>query len=55
MREPESFANLWDAIAEAPDQAANLRTRAELMRQIAALVKTKGLTQVAARRGNTAG
>ena len=35
----ESCASVWDAIADTPEQAANLRARAELMRQIAAIVK----------------
>ncbi len=33
------FTNVWDAIADTPEQAANLRARAELMRQIAAIIK----------------
>src|SRR5215471_842679 len=48
MRKPESYASVWDAIADTPGQAANLRARAELMRQIAALVKKQGWTQVEA-------
>ena len=42
---PDSFASVWDAIADTPEQAANLRARAELMRQIAAIVKGSGWTQ----------
>jgi len=30
---------VWDALADTPEQAANLRARAELMPQIAAVVK----------------
>jgi len=33
------FTNVWDAIADTPEQAANMRARAELMRQIAAIIK----------------
>lgn len=44
----ESYASVWDAIADTPGQAANLRTRAELMRQIAAIVKESGWTQAEA-------
>jgi predicted XRE-type DNA-binding protein len=44
----ETYASVWDAIADSPEGAANLRARAELMRQIAALVKDGGWTQVAA-------
>ena len=45
MRKPERYATVWDAIADTPGQAANLRARAELMRQIAAFVKKHGWTQ----------
>jgi predicted XRE-type DNA-binding protein len=48
MKKPESYGSVWDAIADTPGQAANLRARAELMRQIAALVKKQGWTQVEA-------
>ena len=48
MRKSESYASVWDAIADTPGQAANLRARAELMRQIAALVTKQGWTQVEA-------
>jgi predicted XRE-type DNA-binding protein len=42
------YASVWDALADTPEQAANLRTRSELMRQIAQLVKDGGWTQVEA-------
>jgi hypothetical protein len=38
----ESYASVWDAIADTRGQAANLRARAELMQQIAALVNAHG-------------
>jgi predicted XRE-type DNA-binding protein len=41
----KSYASVWDAIADTPEQAANLRARAQLMEQIAAIVKKKGWTQ----------
>jgi len=44
----ESYASVWDAIADTPEQAANLRARAELMRQIAAIVNERGWTQAEA-------
>lgn len=44
----ETYASVWDAIADTPEQAANLRARSELMRQIAAIVKDSGWTQVEA-------
>ena len=46
----ESHASVWDAIADTPEQAANLRARAELMQQIAAIVKEAGWTQTDAAR-----
>ncbi|MBK9169097.1 MAG: XRE family transcriptional regulator [Bryobacterales bacterium] len=48
MKKSESFDSVWDAITDTPGEAANLRARAELMRQIAALVKKQGWTQVEA-------
>ena len=39
------FASVWDAIVDTPEQAANLRARAELMRQIASIVNGHGWTQ----------
>lgn len=44
----ENTLNIWDAIADTPEQAANLRTRAELMMQISELVKANGWTQAEA-------
>ena len=44
----ETYDSVWDAITDTPEQAANLRTRAELMRQIAAIVKAAEWTQVEA-------
>lgn len=43
-----TFDSVWDALADTPEQAANLRTRAELMQQIAAIVKDSGWTQTEA-------
>jgi predicted XRE-type DNA-binding protein len=48
MKKSESFDSVWDAITDTPGEAANLRARAELMRQIAAFVKKQGWTQVEA-------
>ncbi|MBK9165948.1 MAG: XRE family transcriptional regulator [Bryobacterales bacterium] len=48
MKKSESFDSVWDAITDTPGEAANLRARAELMRQIAALVKKQGWTQAEA-------
>ena len=48
MSKIENYASVWDAIADTPEQAANLRARAELMQKIAAIVKENGWTQVEA-------
>ena len=48
MSNIESYASVWDAIADTPEQAANLRTRSELMRQINAIVKDSGWTSTEA-------
>lgn len=48
MSKAETYASVWDALADTPEQAANLRTRAELMQQIAAIVKENGWTQAEA-------
>ena len=48
MRKSERYASVWDAIADTPGQAANLRARAELMRQIEDLVKRQKWTQAEA-------
>ncbi|MDQ2861121.1 MAG: XRE family transcriptional regulator [Pseudomonadota bacterium] len=48
MSEIQTFESVWDAIADTPQQAANLRARAELMRQIAAIIKANAWTQAAA-------
>lgn len=42
----DTYASVWDALADTPEQAANLLARAELMRQIADVVKDSGWTQV---------
>jgi predicted XRE-type DNA-binding protein len=39
------FANVWDAIAETPEEAANLELRYELMERIAGILKQNGWTQ----------
>lgn len=47
----ESYRSVWDALAKTPSEAANLRLRAELMQQIAALIERQAWTQaVAAKR-----
>ncbi len=50
MTRATTFASVWDAIADTPAQAANLRTRAELMRQVVAIIRAKDWTQAEAAR-----
>jgi len=40
-----SFSNVWDAVADTPEEAANLRMRAELMHQIAEIIRAEGWKQ----------
>ena len=40
-----TYASVWDAIADTPEEAANLRARSELMQKIAALLESSNWTQ----------
>lgn len=44
----ERFGSVWDAIADSPEDAANLRVRAELMDKIAAIIEQRGWSQAEA-------
>lgn len=46
--EIETYASVWDALADTRQEAANLRARAELMRQIAAIIDANGWKQAEA-------
>ena len=46
MKEIQTFSSVWDAIADTPEQAANLRARAELMEQITAIIQANDWKQV---------
>ena len=48
MTRAKVYASVWDALADTPEQAANLRARTELMQQIAAIVKKNRWTQTEA-------
>lgn len=48
MSKPKAYASVLDAIADTPEQSANLQARAELARSIAAIVKRQGWTQTEA-------
>ncbi len=47
-RELRKCLGVWDAIADTPEQAANLRARAELMQKIGARLKKHDWTQAEA-------
>src|SRR5271157_801728 len=46
--EYEEFANVWDALEDTPQEAANLTLRSELMDQIEDLIAKNGWTQAEA-------
>ena len=48
--ENQTFASAFDAIADTPAEAANLRARAELMQALSALIARQGWTQAEAAR-----
>ena len=48
MKKTDTYLSVWDALADTPQQSANLRARAELMRQISELSKSSGWTQTEA-------
>jgi predicted XRE-type DNA-binding protein len=45
MKKPQRFASVWDALADTPEEAANLTARSDLMIQIAEIVKKNDWTQ----------
>jgi len=47
-KQVERYASVWDAIADTPEEAANLRARSDLMNKIEAIVKEAGWTQAEA-------
>lgn len=46
--ERRRFANVWDAIADSPEESANLTLRSELMDEIEAIIKQNGWKQAEA-------
>ncbi len=48
MSDFEEFENIWDALADTPEEAANLTARSDLMIQIEQIVKKSGWTQAEA-------
>lgn len=43
-----TYRSVWQALADTPEQAANLQARAGLMRQIAELIEAEGWKQAEA-------
>ena len=50
MKESKPYQSVWDALADSPEQAANLKARSELMIQISQIIQAKGWTQTQAAR-----
>ena len=50
MNEIETYATVWEALADTPQEAANLKARSELMSQLSAFIGARGWTQVEAAR-----
>jgi predicted XRE-type DNA-binding protein len=50
MKKRHKFTSVWDALAETPEEAANLTARSDLMIQIAEIVKQEKWTQAEAAR-----
>jgi predicted XRE-type DNA-binding protein len=46
----QQFDNVWDALCDTPEEAANLTARSDLMSQIGQIVKKSGWTQTEAAR-----
>lgn len=46
----DRYTSVWDAIADTPEEAANLRVRSEMMDKITALIEKNDWTQVEAAR-----
>lgn len=44
----ERFESVWDALADTPEESANLKARAELMQQVVAVIKKADWSQAEA-------
>jgi predicted XRE-type DNA-binding protein len=45
MIEKKQFASVWDAIEDTPQEAASMRARSDLMRNLAEVIRHQGMTQ----------
>ena len=41
----ETYQSVWDAIADSPEEAANLKIRSQLMDILATYIRNEGITQ----------
>ena len=48
MKDAAEFSSVWDAVADTPEEAATLRTRAELMHAIEAIITAAGWNEIEA-------
>ncbi|TAM02645.1 MAG: XRE family transcriptional regulator [Paraburkholderia sp.] len=48
MTKAKKYKSVWDAIADTPEEAANLRARSDLMMQIAAIINANDWKQAEA-------
>jgi predicted XRE-type DNA-binding protein len=48
MKKRQVFDSVWDAIADSPEEAANLELRFKMMERIARIIKQNGWTQAEA-------
>lgn len=48
MSEHETYTTVWEALADTPQEAANLKARSELMGQLSAFIDARGWTQMEA-------
>jgi predicted XRE-type DNA-binding protein len=49
-KDAQTFTDAFDALADTPEEAANLRARADLMEALSAMVAAEGWTQTEAAR-----
>ena len=42
----ESFSNVWEALEDTPEQAANMEARSRLMMEIARIIRKNGWKQI---------
>jgi len=48
MKKGQIYQSVWDAVTDTPEEATNLRARAEIMQQITAIIEEAGWKQAEA-------